>query len=278
MATRRAVALLELLIAIAILVLLILLLLLPAVQKIRAANDRLKCHNNLKTIGAGFIGYHDARGHFPPGGDNADFLFTASVAPHRREAEWSWAYHLLPYTGQQAIHANPNHVAIFTTPIPHYYCPARRPPGVYNRWAKIDYAGNCGTHPRGLNGVVMRTRDGRVRRDDVTDGLGSTVAVAEKRLNTAMFGFSADDNEAYANPGWNNDWEVYRSAESPPTPDFRDPHDKSPRSNFGSSHPSAFSAAFCDGSVRSIRYSVNPVIWQRACVRNDHQSIDNLDD
>lgn len=58
--------LVELLVVIAIIGLLIGLLL-PAVQSARESARRSSCSNNLKQIGLGMHGYHDARGKLPPG-------------------------------------------------------------------------------------------------------------------------------------------------------------------------------------------------------------------
>jgi len=48
-------------------------------------------------------------------------------------------------------------------------------------------------------------------------------------------------------------------------------------SEFGSSHRGVFLALFADGSVRTLRLSVNPTLWRRVCVGNDHQQF-NLDE
>ena len=38
---------------------------------------------------------------------------------------------------------------------------------------------------------------------------------------------------------------------------------------FGASHPGVFNAAFADGAIRPVRYSVPKATWQNVCVRND---------
>ncbi|HEY1487067.1 MAG TPA: DUF1559 domain-containing protein, partial [Micromonosporaceae bacterium] len=265
---RGGFTLIEFLVVIAILAVLIGLLL-PAVQKLREAAARARCASHVKQIAIAVHSYHDTHRKLPPGGSHTPPAAAAFPGPACRDPEWSWAYHLLPFLDQQAVFDNPDVTAVRSAVIPIYHCPSRRAAQLYTDRAMIDYAGNAGTHPDGENGVVMRTTLGRITLADITDGTGSTVLVGEKRMNVAAFGHGGGDAEGYVTPGWTTAYEVYRLGTDAPAADINEPDDCAAHSTFGSAHPGVFNIAFCDGSVRTVRFSVDPATWARACVRND---------
>jgi hypothetical protein len=306
---RPAMTLAKFLIAIAVIAMVIGFLL-PAVHTIREAAHRMTCANHLKEIGQGFHRYHDARGYLPDGGKNqCDLPYHPLMTPGERDdcdharfdagdpygrdvpycpkgpldvrrSEWSWPYQILPYLGQFDLFNNPCDAAVIATPLPGYHCPARRPARLYAGHAGIDYAGCAGTN--GANGMVIRRGMEPITLANVMDGLSNTVMVGEKRLKRDRFGVSYDDNESWAEPGW--DTEIYRQAtidldrpasDLGPSPDIgrTDPavfaDIDSGLEQFGSSHVKGINVLMGDGAVRFVRFHPSPQAFQRYCVRND---------
>jgi hypothetical protein len=242
-------------------------LLVPAVTKVRCAAARARCTNNLKQLGTAVLAYHDARGYLPPGGSAVPDL--AAATPQAREAGgWTWAYALLPHLGHDGLYRNPDPEAVRRAPVDVYLCPARRTAADPAEPARIDFVVNGCSDPDRPTGVIAPTGVPPLRLADLSGGTAGVVVFAGKRLNRAALGMSRDDDDAYPTAGWGPDYEVYRTAAEHPAPDVTEPGNLEPRAGFGSSHPGAFCAGIADGSVRPLRYTIDPAVWQRACLRS----------
>ncbi len=277
----RGFTLIELLVVIAIIAILIGLLL-PAVQKVRESAARTKCANNLKQMGIAFAMYHDTQGFLPTAGDGD------SGNPPTERRDWGWTYEILPYIEQGALQQQTSAAVIRATPLQTYGCPSRGGPRVVSSSARSDYAGNGGTNPNtrtsnnplSCNGAVVPSRaatpltetTGSLKFAQITDGVSNTMFVGEKLINPGKT--CCVDNESWAGPG--NDGDIMRGAQTngstwwTPAQDFNDssvPDNENMR--FGSAHPIGMNAAFGDGAVRFIKYTVDGDVFRRACQRND---------
>jgi prepilin-type N-terminal cleavage/methylation domain-containing protein len=288
---RSGFTLIELLVVIAIIAILIGLLL-PAVQKVREAASRMSCTNNLKQIGLALHNFHDTNNGFPYSGSDGP---TTSCCNGTSRNAWTWAYYLTPYIEQSAVFNLTSDAAVNTSVIKTYYCPSRRAPALYNGVAKTDYAGNAGSSMSGStygrDGFMVRQYANpgaasytlasmpdvpRRRIADLTDGTSNTLAVGEKQLHVTGWGLEGGDNEAWNNPGWDED--VLRSGETAPDSDAHAvPYPPTYWSTkFGSSHTGGLNVVVADGSVRFIRYGIDATTWKNFCVINDGNVI-NLD-
>ena len=284
---RWAFTLIELLVVIAIIAVLIGLLL-PAVQKVREAAARSKCANNLKQIGIAFQAYYDTQGFIPTAGSDGGVGDNPAV----NRLDFGWCYEILPYVEQGPLQNQASVAVIRATPLNVYGCPSRSGPRVVSGSAKSDYAGNGGTNPNtrpgtnctgpvvlSRNGLSTPTYPGVLRFANIEDGLSNVLFVGEKIVNADKT--CCVDNESWAGPGIDGD--IIRGARAngsswwAPAQDFKDasvPDDENYR--FGSAHPSVMNAVLGDGSVRTIRYSIDPVQFMRLCHRNDRAPL-NLD-
>jgi len=296
--------LIELLVVIAIIGLLMALLL-PAIQRVREASNRMRCGNNLSQIAVAFHNHHNDFGYFPTGGTsiNNDPATTANFTLPRTmiggqpatgpDQAWGWAFQILPYIEQASLWRNPSDAAVRQTPIPIYFCPSRRRPGVdVNGLAQLDYAG-CGGAFEGQTGlfapgwgaVTIRHASGAIVTrtpsesppfqrvvsldSGFPDGTSNTFLAGEKYIRRRQYNRGPhEDRDSFA-AGFVCD--TVRWARAPnqnlPQPLLDDTAD-APR-RFGSAHVARVNFVFVDRSVRSLSYRIDMNIFYLLAVKED---------
>lgn len=111
----------------------------------------------------------------------------------------------------------------------------------------------------------------------VRDGTSNTIAVAEKLVQSNHYaggGFGDDEGWAGGESSNNIRFGLYRPKRDEPDADVGSEWGDG---RFGAAHPGGINAAFCDGSVRTIRYGVDRFVFERACSRSDGEVL-NLGD
>jgi hypothetical protein len=277
----------------------------------------MQCTNNLKQMGLAVHDHLSALKTFPTAGSNwTNPRATQGTNPLLMASQyWGWMYQILPYMEATSTWKLPNDSMVTSTPVPFYSCPSRRRPTIYpysplGPSVLSDYGGNGGDGDENkgpfsgaivptftvddndpvIQGNMKKFPQGYMRsikEKDITDGLSHTLLAGEKYVAKNWYqGGSWGDNAGYVT-GWG--WDEVRFAQfnpddplSPPGPgrDSMGSGDGSGFYNyFGSAHPSAFQAMFCDGSVRSIRYDVDrPNVLKPLANRFDRipVALDNL--
>jgi prepilin-type N-terminal cleavage/methylation domain-containing protein len=293
--------LIELLVVIAIIAILIALLL-PAVQKVREAAARIQCANNLKQIGLALHSHHDANGALPV---------------TRLDNRYTWLVMILPYIEQGALYQAWNLNTSFNnqsavareTQIKTYLCPSRR--SVNNQvvtdtmdnttipanGAPADYAACAGDPATGAandywwpsastlggnNGAFRLSNDWSTTPSgpnrpgctfgEITDGLSNTVFVGEKHIRFGgLYTVAGGDGPAY------NGDKGYSFRHMGANRLLARTLTEAPGGKFGSYHPGIVNFALGDGSVRSIRTSIDGTTLGLLAHRSDGLAITNLD-
>jgi prepilin-type N-terminal cleavage/methylation domain-containing protein/prepilin-type processing-associated H-X9-DG protein len=288
---RRGFTLIELLVVIAIIGVLIALLL-PAVQAAREAARRAQCTNNLKQIALAAQNYHDINGSFPIGSP----LMLDPLLGYYTESQSTFVSMLGQFEQQPLFNAMNfsrsvyvmENQTVFKTGLSNLWCPSD---GAIQRTSSIgpylnspnfqfkftSYAGNTGTFwpevllywngqdPKDpavttrsdrINGVYMYNRVNRIA--DITDGTSNTFiygerangqfvpgdkdnfgwwadAVTADTLFTTLYPMNPFKKIAYVSPEYSNSYVESAS----------------------SFHPGGANFAFCDGSVRFLKDTIN---------------------
>jgi prepilin-type processing-associated H-X9-DG protein len=169
--------------------------------------------------------------------------------------------------------------------VPTFYCPTRRPATAYPLQptfappdaplpfsvGRSDYAADAG-HGAYTSGVVFV--NSLIRLSDIKAGLTRTYLAGEKNLEAGGYltGQSEGDNEAAL---IGDDEDNARWTFLPPSQEGLVMNNHSfQHANFGSAHGNGCHMAFCDGSVHTISYSIDPKIHDRLGDPNDPTKID----
>ncbi len=278
---RRGVSLLELVVVLAITGILVGLVL-ASIQRVRASAARSRCASNLRQISLALQNYHSAHGILPPGCSYHDgkdpYLFlawSARLLPHL-EQHALWDDVVRAFAQDKNFINDPPHSAQRTI-LPVFLCPADSrthveglEDGKRRVVALLAYLGMEGTDWNKSDGVLYL--DSAVRLTDVTDGTSMTLAVGERPPSARKnFGWW------YAGEGQQKNGsgdmilgvrETYypqsqHVGDCPFGPYAFVPgrlEDQCDLFHFWSLHPGGAHFLFCDGSVRFLTYSADPLL------------------
>ncbi len=142
------------------------------------------------------------------------------------------------------------------------------------KWIAFDYA-DLGAHEwppfDGQTGINYLGAEIKIRH--ITDGTSKTYMVGEKYLPADKY--EADGSDLYGDGGDNHsmyqgfDWDINRwtSVDDPP---LQDRVGYESYGSFGSAHPGGFNMVYCDGSVQTISYDIEPDVHRRMGNRLDN--------
>jgi prepilin-type N-terminal cleavage/methylation domain-containing protein/prepilin-type processing-associated H-X9-DG protein len=265
---RAGFTLIELLVVIAIIGVLIALLL-PAVQAAREAARRSQCCNNLMQLGIAVQNYEAAHEVLPPGSVN----LTSPIKNTPTGFHMSWVAQILPYIEQKNVYNHMNFKAgayaeenstARTINLGVMLCPSDPSSGAgSDEAAQSSYAG-CHHH---LEAAIADDNLGtfflnsKVRFEDIPDGTSNTIFIGEKR-GDADLGWMSGTRATLRNTGTLLNGVTLPSQSNP-----------DPVGSYSSLHPGGANVCFGDGSVRFLKSTISPTIFQCLGNRKDGEMV-----
>jgi prepilin-type N-terminal cleavage/methylation domain-containing protein len=273
---RKGFTLIELLVVIAIIAVLIGLLL-PAVQKVREAANRGKCLNNLKQLALACHNFHDTYRKLPYNGRASLGYGQPSVL-----GSGSWAYQVLPYVELDNVYQATEGFADYDTSparvhdrtLPVFLCPTRGRRGFKTdnssgfAGSVTDYAINPRINapndpPQNIN--ENDQPDAGRTLPSISDGTSNTILLGEKALQTGQYQDDTIDSfdetlfhGGRGGTGRGRNTTTFNTGQPAPAI-VQDSPDVTHGNRWGSPHPGNCLFALADGSVRGIRYGVDPL-------------------
>lgn len=286
---RNASTLLELVVSIAVISLFIGLVL-PAINSARSAASKTHCMNNLKNISLASQLFEMTHTHLPPA--------VRKTTRNEKFYHLSWLGRILPYCGYESVWSKvetdynqnplpfraPRHESI-GRPISLFSCPDDPSSGIAwpypnekseLRIAMTSYLGNLGTNHIQHDGVVYV--DSKVSHIQITDGTSTSLLAGELPASLdRKFGwwYSAAGQKGTGSLDFvlgsseintlGPDHGRYSLCKNLPVRFAQPaPNDYCSTFHFWSNHKSGANFAFCDGSVRFIKYNSSQSLNQMA--------------
>lgn len=310
MKTRRGFTLIELLVVMAIIAVIIALIL-PAMVGARSASRRINCMNNLKQIELALQSYLTAYNMLPSG--SYDMVRPVSSEPGGYKL--SWIVSILPYMEQSGVQRaldfqhgadDPANQTVRITWISSLLCPSDGSAGrsFFSGWAAPAWGTGPGRSSyaachHDVEAPIDEDNHGvfflnsHVRVIDVTDGLSQTLFVGEVPWQSSAGWISGTRatlrNTGHPINGVTPDSAGLVGAGSPRLPEPLTALELDQRidsgelkvtptfvGGFGSSHAGdGANFGFGDGSVRFLKQTIDPTVYQRLGHRCDGETIDD---
>jgi prepilin-type N-terminal cleavage/methylation domain-containing protein/prepilin-type processing-associated H-X9-DG protein len=288
---REGFTLIELLVVIAIIAVLVALLL-PAVQSCREAARRSYCVNNLVQISVALLNYETAHETFPPGVVNPSGPIASQPVGYHQ----GWITQILLFIEQASAYRqidfrtgvyDPINGTVRAHLISTLLCPSDlgnvlvpiRSAGI----APSNYAA-CHHHrdrPIDANNTGVFYLNSHTRIEDIYDGASNTILVGEKLLETGDLGWMSGTRATLRNTGLPPDANPAGTFGAIPPVDADDGEPAAGPSldpalrvgGYASRHPGGANFIFGDGSVKFIKSSVRPAVFQHLGHRADGEVV-----